>query len=104
KTIGACDVSDAGRAVLAMNAKRERDRQRSEKKRRAQGATVRAEYEAKSLSATKPWEAEGISRRTWYRRNSGTGASRVERDNTIGDGLVPRADIEARAPDGATHT
>jgi hypothetical protein len=28
----------------------------------------RSKYEENSLSARKPWEAEGISRRTWYRR------------------------------------
>ena len=39
------------------------------KKRRTKGMKSRAEYlEANSLSQTKPWVAEGISRRTWYRR------------------------------------
>jgi len=49
---------------------RERDR------RRRQGAQERAAYEAASAEKAKPWEAEGISRRTWYRRqaeNRGTG-------------------------------
>jgi FixJ family two-component response regulator len=32
----------------------------------------RAEYEANSLSRTRPWEAMGISRRTWYRRGKTT--------------------------------
>lgn len=36
--------------------------------RRANGCMTRAEYEGNSLSRNKPWEAEGISRRTWYRR------------------------------------
>lgn len=31
----------------------------------------RAEYELNSLSRRKPRLAEGISRRTWYRRNAG---------------------------------
>jgi hypothetical protein len=31
-------------------------------------AQPRAEYEAQSLARSKPWEAEGISRMTWYRR------------------------------------
>lgn len=103
KTIRASDVSDAALKVMAMKAKRERDRLRSRQKRRASGALTRAEYEAGSIEATRPWEDLGISRRTWYRRR-GTGASRVDIENTIGEGLVPRADGSALAPDGATHT
>jgi len=30
----------------------------------------RAEYESQSLSRRRPWEAEGISRATWYRRRA----------------------------------
>jgi len=35
--------------------------------RREAGAIPRAEYES-GLSVSKPWEAEGISRATWYRK------------------------------------
>jgi uncharacterized protein (DUF2384 family) len=42
-------------------------------RQRRAGAVERVEYEAGSLSKAKPWEAEGISRRTWYRRQK-TGA------------------------------
>ncbi|MGE0284449.1 MAG: hypothetical protein AB7P20_28060, partial [Rhizobiaceae bacterium] len=45
--------------------RRMRNRRRMRHARRDQGAKPRAEYEAASLSNTKPWEAEGISRRTW---------------------------------------
>jgi hypothetical protein len=31
-------------------------------------AQPRAEYEAKSLARSKPWEALGMSRATWYRK------------------------------------
>lgn len=31
-------------------------------------AVPRAEYEANGISRSKPWEAFGISRATWYRR------------------------------------
>jgi hypothetical protein len=48
--------------------KLERDRERKRQKRRAAGAMLRANYEAQSLSKLKPWEAEGVSRRTWYRQ------------------------------------
>jgi hypothetical protein len=53
---------------------RELDRVRHAEKRRANGAVPRAVYEAEAVGNTKPWEAEGISRRTWYRRR-GTSAS-----------------------------
>ena len=48
--------------------RRERKRQCKEDARRKNGAIPRAEYEANSLSRTKPWEAEGISRQAWYKR------------------------------------
>ena len=38
------------------------------KRRRAAGCQPRSEYEAQSISKQQPWIAEGISRRTWYRR------------------------------------
>src|SRR5262249_53908437 len=40
------------------------------RKRRERGVRPIAEC----LSRTKPWEAESMSRRTWYRRRRGTGA------------------------------
>lgn len=48
--------------------RRQAARDRKEKERRAAGATPRAQYEAESLSQTRPWERFGISRRTWERR------------------------------------
>jgi hypothetical protein len=77
KTIGACDVTKAERARLAKERKRQRDRERQALKRRAAGSPDRASHEAQSLSASRPWEAEGISRRTWYRRR-GTSPSRID--------------------------
>jgi hypothetical protein len=62
-TIGAVGVDKAGR----LDRRRERARQRDEQRRRAAGAKTRAEYEANSISKTRPWEALGMSRRTWYR-------------------------------------
>jgi hypothetical protein len=49
--------------------KRRRDRERRAVQRRATGARPRGE----SLSAQKPWEALGISRRTWERRRAKEG-------------------------------
>jgi hypothetical protein len=63
-TIGAIDMPKAQRTKR----RKQRDRDRLKAKRKQQGRTPRAEYEAKSLSRAKPWIAEGISRATWYRR------------------------------------
>lgn len=35
-------------------------------------AVPRAEYEANSITRTKPWEALGMSRATWYRKGKPT--------------------------------
>jgi hypothetical protein len=50
------------------NGTRRRQRSWVAKARRANGARPREEYLATSKSRTKPWEAEGICRRTWERR------------------------------------
>ena len=62
-TIGAVDMSKQERK----QARRLRQRQRDRARRRRHGAKPRAEYEATSISKAKPWEALGISRRSWYR-------------------------------------
>jgi hypothetical protein len=38
--------------------------------RRAQGIRERAKPDAKSINAQAPWKAEGIDRRTWFRRRA----------------------------------
>jgi hypothetical protein len=63
-TIGSIDVSKSERKAL----RKARDRLAKERRRRTQGAKPRPEYLAKSLSRTRPWQAMGISRRTWERR------------------------------------
>lgn len=63
-TIGAIDLPKHAR--LARRKKRKRQAEKA--KRQAKGSRTRAEYEAQALTRTKPWEAEGISRRTWERR------------------------------------
>lgn len=67
-TIGAIDENKAARTKR----RKALDRQRKENARRAKGVKPRKTYEYQSISKAKPWEAEGISRRTWYRRNRGT--------------------------------
>lgn len=67
-TIGAIDESKSARTKR----RREREKQRRKASRRAQGAIPRAEYEQHSLSRSKPWIDEGISRASWYRRKRET--------------------------------
>jgi hypothetical protein len=63
-----CDLTQSQVERQRKNKKRTRDRLRRAKA----GAKSRSIYLRGSLSALKPWEREGISRRTWYRRRSGT--------------------------------
>lgn len=98
RTIGACDMSAQARKKQARQTKRERDRQRmcrvrkTTKRKDGTPRQDRESYVAESVSRTRPWEAEEISRRTWYRRRTdGTGTSRI--DIIInGDQLVPTPD------------
>ncbi|WP_155721116.1 hypothetical protein [Gluconobacter oxydans] len=59
--------------IVGAEVKKTREVIRSRENRRKAGAVERSEYEAGSLSNAKPWEAEGISRASWYRRQK-TGA------------------------------
>lgn len=61
RTIGPCDMTEAGMALIRKQKRRQRDKLRRQRK-------PRAEYLAASLSQTKPWLTLGISRRTWERR------------------------------------
>jgi len=64
RTIGAIDQTSAERIAARKAQKREALRE----KRRRTGTKPRADYLAQSAEQAKPWVAEGISRRTWYRR------------------------------------
>jgi hypothetical protein len=75
-TIRAIDCTEREQA----NRREARKRQARTLKRRKQGVRPRAEYLAASTSATKPWEVEGVSRRTWYRRR-GTGLTPANNTN-----------------------
>jgi hypothetical protein len=76
----AADVSDDEKAAHTKAKRREQARRRQVKRRRKTGKKSRAAYLAGSVTAQKPWLAEGISRASWYRRNSAqsgeTGPSR----------------------------
>lgn len=56
------------RTIISRDIAKERHAERDTVRRRKAGAIERAQYEAESISARKPWEAIGISRATWYRR------------------------------------
>jgi hypothetical protein len=74
--IRALDISEAEmrdlgfRHLVTHEMKREQARARLTNWRRQQGVTARDDYLAGSTQRQKPWEAEGISRATWYRRRS----------------------------------
>jgi hypothetical protein len=63
------DPIDMSRAERRQHT-RGRENERRIQKRRGKGMKTRAEYEAQSLSAIKPWETMGISRRTWERKRA----------------------------------
>jgi hypothetical protein len=63
-SITPCDIS----AEDLAEQRKAKDRARKRRTRQAQGAKLRSQYEGQSASRLKPWLAEGISRRTWYRR------------------------------------
>ncbi len=86
-TIGACDVPASQRKQFAKAHKQKRDRERQREKRRAEGQRDRKSVDAQSLMHSRPWEAEQMSRRTWYRRR-GTAVSQVG-NIIIGDTRVP---------------
>ncbi len=61
RTIGPCDMTEKAMALIRKQRKRQRDKLRRQRR-------PRAEYLAASISQTKPWIEEGISRRAWYYR------------------------------------
>jgi hypothetical protein len=65
-TIGSVNVKKLARKEL----RKHQNRLAHEARRRAQGVRPRAGYLANSLSATKPWEASNVSRRTWERHRN----------------------------------
>jgi hypothetical protein len=69
-TIGSVDVVKRARKEL----RKRRWRLNAERRRRGRGMRPQSQ----SLSRLKPWETEGMSRRTWYRKNkarTGTGTT-----------------------------
>lgn len=57
------------RQIFSLTERQRRKAGKQRMRRAASGAVTRASYlAANAISRTKPWEAQGISRATWYRR------------------------------------
>lgn len=78
-TIAPCNMTDVQMQEQRKAKKRDRDRQRRHRQ-------PRQIYLANAKARTKPWEAEGISRRTWYRRR-GTGTGVRQEQECHGTGV-----------------
>lgn len=76
RSLDAIDESPQEKAERRRSTKRAKDRER-QRTIRAGKHTPRAEYRAASLANARPWVADGVSERTWYRRRkcSGRGLS-----------------------------
>lgn len=69
--IGAVDLPADIRKIR----RRMRETERMQRQRRLiEGRKPREQYLAEALTTTKPWEAQGISRRTWERRRAKSNA------------------------------
>jgi hypothetical protein len=86
RQIAPCDIT---KEELAERRKAQRQA-RGRARRRQRGARPRQEYLASSRTKAKPWLAEGISRRTWYRRQSKVGTSPRPKQTRIGTGPLPK--------------
>jgi hypothetical protein len=85
--IGAVD--EDAEARKANRKRRDRDRKRIGRAKR--GGKTRKQFIDTSLSKnSKPWVAEGISRRTWYRRQSSVAQSVCNISSKAGSHTVPR--------------
>jgi hypothetical protein len=81
RTIGAIDLPKAERKARSKDLRRQRNKAYRARKRIAKGSKTRAEYEANSLTRTKPWEALGMSRTRWYELGKPTGRTSTEPHN-----------------------
>jgi ElaB/YqjD/DUF883 family membrane-anchored ribosome-binding protein len=95
RSIGATDADKRERARRRKDRNRKRAKERSARLRSERGAVPREEYLAThSVSRTKPWEALGISKATYYRRRGATAAKpATEPVRQVGFPLKPRVRI-----------
>lgn len=80
RTIGGYDVSKSQRTTR----RKRLDRERKARRRREAGATPRS----CSLATTRPWLAERISRRTWFRRRPGTNGTNSSAPGTVSSAVL----------------
>jgi hypothetical protein len=81
-TIRAFDLNTDQRKA----ARKHRRRTNEQARRRARGAKPRPEYQANAISRSKPWQALGISRATWYRRRRSASEGR----ESLGGSTLPK--------------
>jgi hypothetical protein len=89
RTIKPIDMTDDQIAAYTKARKEEKRMDR----RRTKGIKERTAYEAKSLSQTKPWVAEGISRTTWYERRTKSRTSVAPVKLVMKDQTCPEAGL-----------
>lgn len=105
KTVGACDMTDDELKMAARQRKRDMERARIAMKRREAG--IEPVDHTKSAEHTKPWLAEGISRRTWYRRQKASsdqfGTPALEITNTNPLYITSNAAVPTSSSKAGSH-
>lgn len=79
RNVPAVDVTGEELKHLKAERRKELNRRRMQRARRKAGSVGRKAYCENSLAALRPWEAEGVSRRTWYRTRA---KERATKDGT----------------------
>lgn len=104
-TLGLKSIRAFDRTKRQMTEERKmKDRQYQRAKRQQAGAIPRE----RSLSATKPWEAEGISRATWYRRRAANVRDTMSEESSSASSVYIAADessssaVSAHQPSSAS--
>jgi hypothetical protein len=82
RNLPAVDAKGDTLRKLKAERRRELDRARKRRKRAKQGKVNRKQYLAAALTRSRPWEREGISRATWYRRVRTDLSQHEERSST----------------------
>ncbi|MGC1178452.1 MAG: hypothetical protein WA884_05380 [Methyloceanibacter sp.] len=90
--------------------RRAKDRARKQRRRLKRGGRTREAYLATFRQRPKPWEIEGMSKRTWYRRKAKAGADKaangtgsVRTPETVGTGSVRNKSLCMGDEPSATH-
>ncbi len=83
KTIGCCDMTTEERKLKTAKERLTKERERQANKRQSQGRKPRAEYEAGSLTALKPWIDQGISKSAWYKRIARANVSAIRETSVL---------------------